>query len=217
MSTAALADPSRRFGRGDLHPLPLRPEPRAREVALGHMGKHACRFPLARGLRSLLLVPDKLRRLQRHIRLARRGHRLHAVDLDLRRDPARRRGAQCGDRAPDGARLRRLANRLPMGMRGATMADTLGRPYGETRPPDLRQSRLSSTTTKTASSRARAPCPSRPRTSPPQHFPSWRSELAWGSAGSTAGGRAARAPRYEVRADNAAPDDRARLQSPRYS
>ena len=38
---ASLAGPDRRLGRRDLAPLSLRPEPRAREVAVGDLGQHA--------------------------------------------------------------------------------------------------------------------------------------------------------------------------------
>jgi hypothetical protein len=83
------------------HPLPLRTEPRARALALGQLGRAACLPGLARRLGRLLLLSAGLCRLQRDLRFAGRGHRLHDVDVDFRHRAAGRRPAQRRDRAPD--------------------------------------------------------------------------------------------------------------------
>ncbi len=59
---------------------------------------------VARRLDRVLLVRLQLRQLQRDLRLARRGDRLHDLDLDLLDDRADRRRDQRRDRAPDRAR-----------------------------------------------------------------------------------------------------------------
>ena len=52
-------------------------------MALDHLGKRAGDHRMARHIDPVLLVSAELRRLQRDLWIARRGHRLHDVDLDF--------------------------------------------------------------------------------------------------------------------------------------
>ena len=90
-------------GLGRALPLCAEPTRAALAVAVGRR-RHRCNS-LARQLCALVLVHRQFWPLQRHLRIARRGHRHDDVDVDLGdRGPARR-AAQRGDRAPDRARL----------------------------------------------------------------------------------------------------------------
>ncbi|CAA9231365.1 MAG: Ribonuclease BN, partial [uncultured Acetobacteraceae bacterium] len=84
--------------------LPLRAGPRPGAMALGELGQRGGRDRLGRRFGRLLLLRDQLRQLQRDLRLARRGDRLHDLDLDLFHRRAGRGRAGRGDGAPDGAR-----------------------------------------------------------------------------------------------------------------
>ena len=106
---AALADPLRRRRLRHLAALSLRAEPGARQMAMGDLGQRRRHRALAPRLDPVLLVPAELRRLQRHLRIARRRHRLHDVDLDLGGHRHSRRRAEFRDGAPDGARFHHRA------------------------------------------------------------------------------------------------------------
>ena len=66
--------------------LSLWAEPGARQMAVGDLGKRSRDRALAARFHPVLLVPAEFRRLQCHLRIARRRHRLHDVDLDLGHD-----------------------------------------------------------------------------------------------------------------------------------
>ena len=88
---------------------PCRRRTEWRWVDRGARARHGA---LAARLDPVLLVPDEFRRLQRHLRLARRGDRLHDVDLDLGGDPAGLRRAERATGARD--HRRSLSSRRPV-------------------------------------------------------------------------------------------------------
>jgi hypothetical protein len=77
-------------------------EPHPRQVAMDHLGRRARNGDLAAHLDRLLVLPAELRRLQRYLRFARRGHRLHGLDLDIGHNPAGRSGTELRNGASDG-------------------------------------------------------------------------------------------------------------------
>lgn len=66
--------------------------------------QRACRAALGGRLRAVLLVRAEFRQLQRNLRVARRGDRLHDLDVAVGDDLSPGRRTQFRDRAPDGAR-----------------------------------------------------------------------------------------------------------------
>ena len=87
----AVANPARArcFGAGGA--LSLWPQPRRGTLALDHLGQCVCHRRMARPLGAVLVVHGAFRQLQQDLRLARRDHGLHDLDLDLARRHSRRR------------------------------------------------------------------------------------------------------------------------------
>jgi hypothetical protein len=74
--------------------LPLWPRPRARTMALDHLGQRLGRPRLDRGLAFVLVVCGEFRQLQQNLRGTRGSRRLDDLDLDIEHGHPRR----CGDR-----------------------------------------------------------------------------------------------------------------------
>jgi membrane protein len=72
-------------------------------LGMARRGDAGRRAALDRGFLGAVLVPVELRKLQRDLWLTRRRHRPDDVDVDVRHHRAVRRGAELGNRAPDGA------------------------------------------------------------------------------------------------------------------
>src|SRR5687767_3153966 len=119
----------------------LRPVTRRRALALDHVGQRRRRPAVVHRLDAVLVVRQLFRQLQQDLRLARRGHRLHDVELALRHRGADGRRAERRDRAPDRqgqhhrpAQAARQARRRDgghggrtAGLRGTAEADTCPR------------------------------------------------------------------------------------------
>ncbi len=76
-----MADLVRAHRVGALRHLAIWAQPPRAAMALDHLGQRFCRHRVARRLRPLLLVRREFRQLQQDLRLARRDHRLHDLDV----------------------------------------------------------------------------------------------------------------------------------------
>src|SRR5271165_7295369 len=98
--------------------LQIRSKPHRAAMALDYLGQRICCDRMAGCFGPVLMVRGEFRQLQQDLWLARRGHRLHDLDLDLDHRRSSRRQAQCGDGTSDGPPKHHRATKADRETRG---------------------------------------------------------------------------------------------------